>query len=301
MQPVKVNLKALAKEEADFVQSRRNSIGGSDAAVLVGCPYNPEYTPLQLYFSKIDEPEEKDLTNFLMVKKRREDQLLDELFIHLKANEATRFAFKAMFKNIPTSTHPEHSFLHANVDGMLSLTNGQEVGIEIKTQNSFAKDKWDSGVPEYIQMQVQHYMLVTGWESFLVWVEFSHGEFSLFEIQANSYWQDLILKRSKEFWVNHIETQTPPPPSTKKELSLTAPAHSEPKVATSDDIRLIDTIKSAKKAKKLAAAEQLKAETELAESLKDNPIMTDAQGNCLVTYKTGKTGRRINIKKEKAA
>tara|TARA_R100000781_G_scaffold106471_2_gene70515 strand:- start:252 stop:1157 length:906 start_codon:yes stop_codon:yes gene_type:complete len=301
MRQVNVDLNSLAQEEADFVESRRHSIGGSDAAVLVGCPYSSENTPLQLYFSKLDEPEKKDLTNFLMVKKRREDQLLEELFIFLKANEQTRYAFKRMEKNVPTFKHPEYDFLHANLDGVLTLVNGQKVGIEIKTQNAFAKDKWDKGVPEYIQMQVQHYMLVTGWDSFLVWVEFSHGEFSLFEIQANAFWQDVILKRSKEFWKNHIETQTPPPPSTKKELSLTAPAYSEPKIASAEDIDLIEQIKKAKAEKKKAAKRQLKAETQLAESLKDNPVLTDAQGNCLATYKSGKNGRRINIKKEKVA
>jgi putative phage-type endonuclease len=300
MQHIKVDLNALAKNEADFVESRRHSLGGSDAAVLVGCPFNADYTPLQLYYSKVDEPEAKDLSNFLMVKKRREDQLLIELAIYLKLHQP-KYADAEVFSNIPTFKHPDYPFLHANIDGMLAMPNGDEIGIEIKTQNAFAKDKWDKGVPEYIQMQVQHYMLVTGMTVFLVWVEFSHGEFSLLEIQANSYWQDLILKRSKDFWSNHVETLTPPPPSTKKELSLTAPAYSEPKIASAEDIDLIAQINKAKAAKKKAASEQLKAETKLAESLKDNPVLTDAQGNCLVTYKAGKTGRRINIKKEKAA
>jgi putative phage-type endonuclease len=148
-----------AADHQQWLEMRRKGIGGSDASAILGC--NPFSSHLQVWQEKrstsVPVPQDTPYTRFGSL---AEDYILgrlneryDELIVE-----------GASLGTLQSKARP---WQLANVDGKV---HEQPIGLEIKTCDLSSAEWWSNGVPDYYYAQVQHYMSVTGWPVFHVWL-----------------------------------------------------------------------------------------------------------------------------------
>ena len=96
--------------------------------------------------------------------------------------------------------HPEYPFMIADVDGVTTDDKGNPAILEIKTTSEYKHDEWLEGVPTYYQTQVQHYLCVTGVSKAYVAVLIGGNSFRVYEVDADSEIQQMLIAVEKNFW-----------------------------------------------------------------------------------------------------
>lgn len=149
-----MNLTEL-KPPADFSVQRRSYIGGSDCAAILG---ESQYsTPLQIWMRKqgILPPIEDDpIMNF-------GHYFEPQLAAHFEQETG----FKTRRVNQPF-THPEHSFLKANIDRQVLAGKGLDstAVLELKTTTSHRINALEGELPRDWYLQVQMYLGITSYK-----------------------------------------------------------------------------------------------------------------------------------------
>ncbi|CAG9241801.1 hypothetical protein BDI4_1080034 [Burkholderia diffusa] len=140
----------------DWLAVRRTGIGGSDAAAAVGL--NPYMSPLELWLDKtgradgMPRPDPNDTTAATY---------WGTLLEPIVAAVYTQQTGNKVRKVNAVLRHPTIPWMLANIDR--EVVGARDVQIlECKTAGEFGARLWRDGVPEYIQLQVQHQLAVTG-------------------------------------------------------------------------------------------------------------------------------------------
>jgi putative phage-type endonuclease len=199
-----VNTKAMPRE--DWLEVRKQGIGSSDAAAAVGL--NPYQSQLELWMIKtgrdanLPKPDPNDETS---------PMYWGTILEPIVANHYVKRTGRKVRRINAVLQHPdpELSWMLANLD--YTVVGGDEVQIlECKTAGYFGSLLWRDGVPEYIQLQVQHQLAVTGKQAADVCVLICGQEIRIHRIERDD---DLIAKLmhlERQFW-HYVETDTPPP------------------------------------------------------------------------------------------
>lgn len=191
-------VKTLDMPRDEWLETRRRGIGGSDASAIMGM--NPWKTQMDVWLEKtgefIDDDEEQN----------NEKMYWGTILEDVIAQEfATRTGLKVRRKNAILG-HREHPFMIANVDRLIT---GHQAGLECKTAGYYSTDEWEMGVPEYYQVQVQHYMAVTGYSVWYVAVLIGGQEFRHYKISRDGQFIRELIEAEAEFW-RLVETKTAP-------------------------------------------------------------------------------------------
>ena len=184
-----------------WLEARRKGIGGSDVAPI--CGLSPWKTPLDVYLDKIGEGQEL-ADNEPMYWGRAIEPLVRQRY----ANE-TGLEVVVPNEILASDKHP---FMLANLDGLVA----RDRVVEIKTARS-AQNWGEPGtgeIPEYYQLQVQHYMNVTGLPVADVAVLFGGQDFQIYTVDADPELQEIMVEREAEFWNEHVKKGVPPDPVT---------------------------------------------------------------------------------------
>ncbi|MDD3655002.1 MAG: YqaJ viral recombinase family protein [Desulfotomaculaceae bacterium] len=189
--------KTLDLPRVEWLQLRRQGIGGSDAAAILGL--NPWKTPMDVWLEKTGEFTRNDEQNEKMYWGNVLEDVVAREFM-------ARTGLKVRRRNAILK-HKDLPFMIANID---RLVTGQRAGLECKTAGQYTADDWAMGVPEYYQAQVQHYMAVTGYPVWFVAVLIGGQEFKYYKITRDNYFIRQLIEAETEFW-NMVETRTPPP------------------------------------------------------------------------------------------
>ena len=147
------NLKASNRE--DWLQKRKQRIGGSEASAIVGM--NPYMDNNDLWEIKTGRKEAGVSDNALMQYGRDAEPYIRELF------KLDFPQYKVFYEENNIWVNDKYPFAHASLDGWLEDENGRRGILEIKTTNvlsSMAKEKWKGAVPQNYHIQVLHYMMV---------------------------------------------------------------------------------------------------------------------------------------------
>jgi putative phage-type endonuclease len=186
---------------AEWLELRRQGIGGSDAAAIAGV--NPWRGPLSVYLSKIGAAPDQDATEAMEFGTILETPIAEEF--------AKRTGYKIKRQNYVLQ-HAEYPWMLANVDRMVQDTNEPDWGVlEVKNVGEYRAEDWaDDKIPEYYQMQGQHYNAVcdTGY----VWFAPLIGGNRLRPIKLlrDEKLIAALIKVEEKFW-HLVETRTPPP------------------------------------------------------------------------------------------
>jgi len=190
----------MTREE--WLAQRKQGIGGSDAAAILGL--NPWASAFDVYLDKLGLREEKEDTEAM-----RQGRDLEE-YVAQRFTEATGKEVKvaeAMIK------HPEYSWMFANVD---RLVVGENAGLECKTTSTLNVKPFRRGeYPPQYYVQCMHYMAVTGAERWYLAVLVLGREFHVFEIERDEDEISALIEAEKEFWFEHVQKKIPPQPDGK--------------------------------------------------------------------------------------
>lgn len=190
---------------AAWLEHRRKSIGGSDAASIIGL--NPYCSPYAVWADKMGRIPPKEDTEPMRLGRDLEDYV---------AKRFTEKTGKKVRRENSIIYNPEYPFAHANVD---RLVVGEDAGLECKTTSSLNLKKFKNGeYPEQYYVQSVHYMMVTGAKKWYVAVLVLGVDFFVFEIERDEG-EILALARSEaDFW-DYVYRKSPPPVDDKKSTS----------------------------------------------------------------------------------
>lgn len=192
-----VSTESMNKEE--WIKWRNKGIGGSDASVV--CGLNKYKSALELWMEKTGQIEPKE---------SGEAAYWGTVLEPIIRNEFTkRTGFEVGIEK-SILQHPYHPFMLANVDGIV-LDNEKKCGyiFEAKTSNAYLSHNWDIDIPEAYQLQVLHYMAVTGLSGAYIAVLIGGNDFRIYFIERNNAVINLLINLEKRFW-DCVENNTPP-------------------------------------------------------------------------------------------
>lgn len=199
-------ISTIGLDKREWLRYRKKGITGTDAGAIVGL--NPYNSAAQVYQDKItDDIEEWD--NEAM----RQGRDLEE-YVARRFSEQTGLKVRkanAIYQN------EEHPFMLADFDRLIV---GQEAGLECKTVNAYSADKWSDGkIPLHYQMQVQHYLAVSGYKKWYVAALIMGREFVIREINRDEELIANLILIEERFWNNHVLARVMPSPDGSKAYS----------------------------------------------------------------------------------
>ena len=186
---------------ADWLAVRRSGIGGSDVAAAIGL--SPWKSPIELW-------EEKVLGK-TQPKNDNDSMLWGRLLEPLIRGEFSRRSGLAVQPLRSMLQHPVHKFMLANLDGLvLDPVRGPGV-LEIKTASAFKQAEWDDNrCPDVYQLQVQHYLEVTGLPYAVIVVLIGGNSLRWLTVEPDRELTENLIELERRFW-QQVVTQTPPP------------------------------------------------------------------------------------------
>ena len=197
----------------DWLEARKNGIGGSDAAAAVGL--NPYMSPLELWLVKtgrdarLPKPDPDDTT---------EPVYWGTLLEPIVAASYTKQTGNRVRRVNAVLQHPTIPFMLANIDREVVGVPSVQI-LECKTAGEFGARLWREGVPEYVQVQVQHQLAVTGKSAADVAVLLCGQKLDVHRVGRDDALIARLVELEAAFW-RYVETDTPPPADGSESADL---------------------------------------------------------------------------------
>lgn len=190
-------------DRRQWLEVRRGGIGSSDAAAAVGL--NPYKSPLALWMDKTGRSPPDEASGQNMDDPRYWGTLL-EPYVAAAYQAKTQ---RKVRKVNAVLQHPTFPFMLANLDR--EIVGDPDVQIlECKTAGEFGSRLWKDGVPDYVQLQVQHQLAVTGKQAADVAVLLCGQQLAVHRIERDNDLIARLIILETRFW-EHVESDTPPP------------------------------------------------------------------------------------------
>ncbi|WP_155027737.1 YqaJ viral recombinase family protein [Burkholderia pseudomallei] len=197
-----VETKDMPRE--DWLEVRKSGIGGSDAAAAVGL--SPYQSQLELWLVKtgrdenLPKPDPEDTTEAVFWGHVLEP-IVAAAYTKQTGNRVRRVNAVLRHHTIP--------WMLANVDREV-VGNRDVQLLECKTAGEFGARLWRDGVPEYVTLQVQHQLMVTGKQAADVAVLLCGQKLDVHRIERDDALIARLVELEAAFW-RYVETDTPPP------------------------------------------------------------------------------------------
>lgn len=189
-------LSTVKMSEAEWLSTRKNTIGGSEAAAIVGL--DPWVSPYTLYMRKKDrlaEPETSLPAEF---------GSFAEEFVARKFEEQTG---KRVRKENAIIYNSDYQFAHANIDRKIV---GENAGLECKTTSALNLKQFKGGeFPAKFYVQCMHYMLVCGFDRMYLACLVGNSKFLIFTIERDEAEIRALAAAEMEFYAL-MQNDTPP-------------------------------------------------------------------------------------------
>lgn len=192
-----VSTKGMSRE--DWLAQRRKTIGGSDAAAIVGL--SRYSTPYTIFMDKTGRLPDKPDSEAMRLGRDLEDYV---------ARRWTEITGKKVRRCNAMIYNPAYPYSHADVDRMVV---GETAGLECKTTSTLdVKQFHGVEFPEKYYAQCVHYMAVTGAKRwYLAVLVFGRGFFE-YTLERDQAEIDALMTAEADFWTAYVENDTPPPP-----------------------------------------------------------------------------------------
>lgn len=197
-----VETQNLSRE--DWLSVRQTGVGGSDAAAAVGL--SPYMSPLELWLIKtgrdaaLPRPDPQDMT---------EPAHWGVLLEPIVAAAYTKQTGNRVRRVNAVLQHPSIPFMLANLDREVVGCRDVQL-LECKTAGEFGSRLWRDGVPEYVQIQVQHQLAITGKQAADVAVLLCGQKLEVHRIERDDALIARLVELEAAFW-RYVESDTPPP------------------------------------------------------------------------------------------
>lgn len=199
-------LKLVKTTEVDrdqWLQVRKGGIGSSDAAAAVGL--NPYQSQLELWVEKTGR--DKHLPR-IDPQDESTPVYWGALLEPIVAAHYTRRTGRRVRRVNAVLQHPQHPWMLANIDREVMGAPDVQI-LECKTAGMNGARLWKDGVPEYVQLQVQHQLAVTSKQAADVAVLICGQELQIHRIERDETLIAQLIELEQRFW-RLVETDTAP-------------------------------------------------------------------------------------------
>ena len=180
----------------EWLEHRRQSIGGSDASAILGM--NTYCSPYTVWAEKLGKLPPKEDNEAMRLGRDLEDYV---------AKRFTEETEKKVRKDNNIIINPDFPFAHANVDRMVI---GEDAGLECKTTSCMNLKRFKNGeYPENYYCQAMHYLMVTGAARWYLAVLILGIGFKVFTIERDEEEIKALAKSEEAFW-EYVKNNTPP-------------------------------------------------------------------------------------------
>jgi putative phage-type endonuclease len=230
-----VTTKAMPREE--WLDVRKSGIGSSDAAAAVGL--NPYKSQLELWLEKtgrdaalpkIDPNDEESPAywgNML-------EPIVASHYTKRTGNRVRRINAVLQHPN------PDYPWMLANIDREVIGAADVQI-LECKTAGINGARLWKEGVPEYVVLQVQHQLAVTGKQAADVAVLLGGQHLEIHHIERDEILIKRLILLEAQFW-QYVTSDTLPPvdgtESADRALRALYPEDNLQTVDFTDDLRM---------------------------------------------------------------
>ena len=290
----------VTDEHTDWLNWRRNGIGASDVAGVIGL--SPWASPFSVWASKVDDITDDHDTDAMEFGRRAEIMVApwfaDRTGLHV-AGEQTR------------CIHRSDAWKLATVDGFVIDGPNSDISaalgvLEIKTTGDSVAD-WADGVPVHYRCQATWAMHVTNmprcWFAVLH-LAFGRPRFEVYEFARDADEERFVVDACHTFWHDHVLTGHPPDvdghSATTEAVKAHWPTADGSLEADALTRRMCDRIRAHKATAKLLDANITEAENELRAALGDREALVDGTGTVLASWKA-QTANRFDGAALKAA
>lgn len=262
----------------DWLEARKQGIGGSDASVV--CGISRYKSPVELWMEK---------TGQLPAQEAGEAAYWGNLLESLVREEFTKRTGIAVTKPAAIFQSVEHPWMLANVDGLCEDETHGLCVFEAKTASAFKAGEWENGIPDEYLLQVQHYLAVLGCQGAYVAALIGGNRFRWTFVERDEELISLLISLEENFW-KHVEKGVPPAldgsDASAKFLAERFPDSVPKSEMTLPDkaAELLDQYDLSCQVLKLATEQKQEAENQLKQMLENHE--SGKLGERLVTWKT---------------
>lgn len=223
---------------AKQLKERKSGIGGSDCAAVLGL--SKWRSPFEVYVDKITPPDEGEVDD-------GSGGGDGPLYIGSMLEPFVRSEYAKRAKRVVTKPkamlrHAKYPWLIANPDGIVKDSRGRfDYGWEGKVIGTAPDEEWgeegSDQVPVDYLIQCQHYMLVTGLPRWDLSALIGNRTVRTYVLNASPKLHEVIIDRTHDFWVNHVQARVAPLFSTADEVrQLFTKARFQSPVQANDDV-----------------------------------------------------------------
>lgn len=276
----------------EFLEKRREGIGGSDVAAILGVS-NFKKTAVDIWKEKIGEikyikpnPCDKKTAS------RYWGQVLEKAIINAYSEEKNvNVTFGKRYGQIK---HKEYPWLIANIDGIAHTETG-DILIEAKNWDNDPEERWGKEGTDQIPMdyifQVNHYLYVTGLKKADIAVRLK-GRLAFYEFEKNDILIKQIHQELNDFWFENVKKKIPPEPKILRDVkSLYPHSKSEKKYATEDVFQYVNKARLIKNEISNKEKDLEKLKTNISKYMEDFDTLMYGNDK-VVTFKQNKNGVR---------
>lgn len=269
-------------------KARKNGIGASDSAIIMGA--SSYKSPYELFLEK---------TGLINIEEKEETER------QFWGNELEAVILKrfATLNNVNITTpdtiyHDEHKFIFANLDGFVPEWNAC---VEVKNVDKYMRKEWDDafedGVPAPYLIQLAKQVMLSKADKGYFAVLIGGNEYLQFEYNRDAELEEIILQSDLKFW-DCVQRRIEPALVNLNDYKLKFPTSVPDKkiMASSedwDDIAKYVNIRA--EISKLSEIQD-KAKMAIMSRMGDADCLTDDQDKNLVTWRSGKRGRTFLVK-----
>ena len=274
-------------ERDEWLRWRRQGIGGSDAAAIVGV--SPYANATTVWLDKLG----------LYVSQQESEAMLWGMLLEGPiADEFERRTGFVVAGRQTLCTHPDWPVMRCTLDGLVyegPRDEDEALGIyEGKTTHGGPLSDWTDGVPQHVECQVQHNLACSGRER--AWVTLLRGgqKLEIFEVAADRDLQAFLIAEERAFWQYVLEGRPPPVDSSERTAEALRAAYAEPAggivVLPPEALELVARYQDAKAAEKSAAEAAQGAQNELMQLLGEHEVGVVGDRE-IVTWRSYETSR----------
>jgi putative phage-type endonuclease len=198
-----VNTNELSRE--DWLDVRKGGIGSSDAGAAVGL--NPYKSQLELWLEKTGQDAELPKVD---PNDESSPMYWGTLLEPIVAAHYTKRTGNRVRRINAVLQHPKHEWMLANIDREVIGAGDVQI-LECKTAGINGAKLWRDGPPEYVQLQVQHQLAVTGKQAADVACLVCGNELRVYRIERDETLIGRLIELEQAFW-NLVVTNTAPAP-----------------------------------------------------------------------------------------
>jgi putative phage-type endonuclease len=183
----------------DWLELRRLGLGGSDAAAV--CGISKYKSPIELWLEKTGQMPYQEAGEAAYWGNRLEALVKEE------------FIMRTGIEVIPANKllqSETHSFMLANLDGICQHPIYGECVFEAKTASAYKAGEWEDAVPDAYQLQIQHYMAVTGYQGAYIAVLLGGNSFKWKFVERDDELIATLIQLEAGFW-EQVKAKEPPP------------------------------------------------------------------------------------------